>query len=331
MSPGLFLSRLFAAAGISFLMASAFPAFAGDEVYPNHVVKVIVPYPAGGIVDISARIVAESLAREWGQSIVIENRPGANGNIGAAAVKKAAADGYTLLVGSTFLTTNSLLDSTAKISAKDFLPIGTLGLPPNLMVVPAAFPAGNLKEFVALAKQKPGQFNAANPGNGSSNHLGTEIFEAVAGIDLTLIGYSGQPPFLPDLLNGRIDFAVASAGLVGAHIRDGKLRPLAVGYDKRLKNYPELPTLEEQGYPDAMVLPWVGFFAPKGTPDSIRKQWAFALKKALRTPEVIRKYEAMEAVNPEFFLDAFASFLEKEDARWRRVTSERHLNRQNAP
>ncbi|MDR1646493.1 MAG: tripartite tricarboxylate transporter substrate binding protein [Zoogloeaceae bacterium] len=296
------------------------------ETYPNRPVKVIVPYPAGGIVDISTRIITEKIAQDWKQSIVVENRPGANGNIGAAAVRSAPADGYTLLVAANFLSTNPLMDGKAKVSASDFTPIATLAMPPNLFVVPAASPARTLKDFVALARLQPGAINAANPGVGSSNHLGTELFEALAGIQFTQIGYKGQPPFIPDLLNGQLDFALASAGLVGAQIRSGKLRPLAVNYTKRLKNYPNVPTIGEHGYPDAVVLPWIGFVAPLGTPHSILEQWVAALKKAFREPDVIQRYENMEAENPGFFLEEFAQFLRAEDVRWRRIIAERHLN-----
>ncbi|MDR3159051.1 MAG: tripartite tricarboxylate transporter substrate binding protein [Zoogloeaceae bacterium] len=295
------------------------------ETYPGRPVKVIVPYPAGGIIDIAARIVTERIAQHWGQAILVENRPGANGNIGATAVKNAAPDGYTLLVGSTFLVTNPLLDDTVKVSSQDFAPIGSLGVPPNLLAVPASLPVRNLAEFVALAKSRPGQLNTANPGVGSSNHLGTEAFMLAANIDLMLVGYKGQPPFIPDLLNGQLDFVFISAGLATSHVRAGKLRPLAVSYDKRLKNYPEIPTVGELGYPEASVLPWTGIFAPAGTPAPLLNRLASELKKALQDPEVIRRYDAMEAVNPGLFLDDFARFLENENTRWRKLIQERHL------
>jgi len=311
---------------LTFALVGFVALHAYAETYPTRPVKIVIPYPAGGIVDISARLVTDRIAKEWGQAIVVENRPGANGNIGAAAVKKAPPDGYTLLVGSTFLTINHLIDQNAKVSAQDFLPIGTLGMPPNLLVVPASSPVKDLKDLIDLAKAKPGQINAANPGVGSSNHLGTEILEATAGIDLTLVGYKAQPPFIPDLLSGQLDFAIASAGLVSAHIRDGKLRPLAASYSQRLKNYPDLPTLAELGYAEATVLPWVGFLAPLGTPQAVLDKWASAIRKALDDPAVIQKYEVMEAVNPDLFLESFGRFLNEEELRWRKVVKERHLS-----
>ncbi|MDR0737257.1 MAG: tripartite tricarboxylate transporter substrate binding protein [Zoogloeaceae bacterium] len=298
---------------------------AAHAEYPERPVKVIVPYPAGGIVDVATRIVTERLARNWGQPVLVENRPGANGNIGAAAVKNAAPDGYTLLVGSTFLVLNPLLDRNSKVSSEDFAPIGTLGIPPNLLAVPAASPARSLRDFIALAKARPGQLNATNPGIGSSNHLGTEVFSSLAGIELTQVNYKGQPPFIPDLLNGQIDFAFISAALAAPHIRSGKLRPLAVSYDKRLKSHPALPTVGELGYPEATVLPWTGFFVPAKTPAPITRRLAAELKKALQDAEVIRRNDALEAVNPDLFLEDFARFLDSETRRWRKVIAERRL------
>ena len=298
---------------------------AARSEYPERPVKVIVPYPAGGIVDVATRIVTERIAQDWGQPIVVENRPGANGNIGAATVKNAAPDGYTLLIGSTFLVTNPLLDRHSRFGHEDFVPIGTVGMPPNLLAVPAVSPAKSLQDFIALAKSRPGELNAPNPGIGSSNHLGTEAFVSLAGIELTQVNYKGQPPFIPDLLNGQIDFTFISAALAAPHIRSGKLRPLAVSYDKRLKSHPDLPTVGELGYPEAAVLPWTGFFAPARTPAPIVHRLAAELKKALQDAEVIRRNDALEAVNPELFLEDFARFLKNESRRWRKVIDERHL------
>ncbi|MDR2364400.1 MAG: tripartite tricarboxylate transporter substrate binding protein [Zoogloeaceae bacterium] len=293
--------------------------------YPERPVKIIIPYPAGGIVDVATRIVTDRIAQNWGQPVLVENRPGANGNIGAATVKNAAPDGYTLLIGSTFLVLNPLLDRNSKVGSEDFVPIGTLGIPPNLLAVPAASPTKSLADFIVVAKAKPGQLNAANPGIGSSNHLGTEVFLSLAGIDLTQVNYKGQPPFIPDLLNGQLDFAFISAALAAPHIQSGKLRPLAVSYDKRLKSHPDLPTVGELGYPEAAVLPWTGFFAPTKTPPPIVRRLAAELKKALQDAEVMRRNDALEAVNPDLFLEDFAHFLDDETRRWRKVIAERHL------
>ncbi|RIX49836.1 MAG: tripartite tricarboxylate transporter substrate binding protein [Rhodocyclales bacterium GT-UBC] len=302
------------------LLAAPTPA-----AFPGRTVKVIVPYPAGGVVDVVTRIVTEHLSSLWGQPVIVESRPGANGNIGADAVRTAPPDGHTLLVGSLFLAVNPLLDKNAKVSPRDFAAIGSLGMPPNLLVVPAASPVRTLKEFVALAKRRPGELNAANPGVGSSNHLGTEIFQAEAGIDLNLVGYKGQPPFIPDLFNGQLDFAFVTVALAATHIRSGKLRPLAVSYSERLKSFPEIPTVAEAGYPQSAVLPWNGLFAPAGTPAPVLARIAGDLERVLKLPDVQQRYDGLDAVNPGLQQAAFERFVSSEESRWRRVITERKI------
>lgn len=181
--------QILAAAAAAATGAMTRPAAAAT--YPDRAVKVIVPYPAGGVVDVAARIVTEGLSAAWSQPVVVENRADANGNIGAQAVKAAPSDGHTLLVGSMFLVVNPLIDRNARFVPDDFVPIASIGAAPNLLVVPANSPAANLGEFVALAKRKPGSFNTPNPGTGSSNHLGLELLQQEAGIELTQINYKG--------------------------------------------------------------------------------------------------------------------------------------------
>lgn len=298
---------------------------AAPAAFPTRTVKVVVPYPAGGVVDVVTRVLTERLAPLWGQAVVVENRPGANGNLGAEAVRSATADGHTLLVGSLFLAVNPLLDRHSRVSPRDFAAIASLGMPPNLLVVPASSPVRTLKEFVALARRRPGQLNAANPGIGSSNHLGTEIFQAVAGISLNLIGYKGQPPFIPDLINGQLDFAFVTAALAAAHIRSGKLRPLAVSHSERLHSFPDIPTLAEAGYGEAAVLPWNGLFAPAGVPAATLARIADDVGKVLRLPEVQQRYDALDAVNPGLQLAAFDRFVAGEEKRWQQVISSRNI------
>lgn len=313
---------------VLFLAFVAFSALAQAQSYPSKPVKLIIPYPAGGVVDVVARIATERIAASWGQPIVVENKPGANGNIGAEQVKNAPADGYTLLLGSTFLTVNPLLDKHSKVGHKDFSAIGTVAMPPNLLVVPANSSAKNLKELVTLARSQPGLLNAPNPGIGSSNHLGTEVLQALAGIDLNLVGYKGQPPFIPDLINGQLHFSFISAGLAISHIKDGKLRPLAVSSNERLKSLPEVPTVIEAGYKDAVVLPWAGLFAPAGTPAAVLDKVAAELKKALQDPEAQKRYDGLNASNPALYREAFDRFVGEEAVRWTRVVAERKIKQE---
>jgi tripartite-type tricarboxylate transporter receptor subunit TctC len=298
------------------------PAFAAT--YPDKPVKWIVPYPVGGVVDIAARIVADAVGASWGQPIVVENRAGANGNIGAEAVKLARADGYTLLIGSLAVVINPLIDKAARFTSRDFEPIVSIGAPPNLLVVPATSPARTLQEFVALARENKGKFNTPNPGSGSSNHLGLELFLQASGIDLVQVNYKGQPPFIVDLINGQLHFAFITTALALPHVTSGKLRVLAVGSNQRLKALPDVPTLTEAGYSDAVVLPWNGLFAPVGTPRAVTDLIAAEVDKALRSPDAVRRNDAISAevsASPK----EFARFVEAEAPRWKRVVAERKI------
>lgn len=299
-------------------------AQAARSGFPSQTVKVVVPYPAGGVVDVAARVATDGLAALWQQSVVVENRPGANGNLGAQAVKAAAADGHTLLVGSMFLALNPLLDRNARFTLDDFKPVGALASAPNLLVVPASSPSTTLQELVTQARRQPGRLNTPNPGNGSSNHLGLELLQQAAGIELTTIPYKGQPPFMVDLISGQLQFAYVTAALALPQIAAGKLRPLAVAAPTRLKTLPQVPTLVEAGYPGIEVLPWSGVFAPAATPAAVVEQITSDLEKVLATSDAQRRHEALHAEVPAG-QGNFARFVRVEQQRWQRVVAERRI------
>jgi tripartite-type tricarboxylate transporter receptor subunit TctC len=263
-------------------------ASAGAQTYPAKPVHVIVPYPAGGIVDIVVRSITEKIAADpgWKQPIVIEPKPGAQSNIGTEQVAKAEADGYTWLATGPAILSNPAIFPNLRWGVDDFQAVGIAVWNQNVAVVPASSPAKTLKEFVATAKEKPGQLNFGNPGTGSSNHLQTELFMQVAGIRLTGIGYKGQPPAIPDLLQGLLQFKVVAVGLAMPHIKSGKLRPLAVLTQERLKELPEVPTIAEAGYPAAGLNTWYGIYVPAKTPKPIVARINAEINKALGTPEV---------------------------------------------
>lgn len=309
-----------AIAGIAAL-AGHTAAWAQDTAaYPQRSVKLVVPYPAGGVVDVTARAVTEALASKWGQPIIVENKPGANGNLGADAVRQAKPDGYTLLVGSMFTVINPLTDSSTRFKTSDFQPIAAIGSTPNLWVVPANSKFNTLPEFIAQAKQQPGVFNVANPGHGSSNHLGIERFTADAGIELTHINYQGQPPFIADLINGRLDIAPVTAALALPHVQSGKLKVLAVIGDARLDALPNVPTLGEVGFPNAVVVPWNGIMAPAGTPQAIVNDIAQAVAQVQKSPQVLARYGVLQAQAPAQ-ATAFGDLVAKESVRWARIFS----------
>jgi tripartite-type tricarboxylate transporter receptor subunit TctC len=304
---------------------AAFPSGPGAAAtYPDRPVRVIVPYPGGGVVDIAARIVSDQLSGAFGQPFVIENRAGANGNIGAELAKTAKDDGYTLLVGSMFLVVNPLIDKTAHYSIHDFAPIASIGAPPNILLVPASSPIRSLGDLIKLAHAHPGKLSTPNPGTGSSNHLGLELFARAAGIDVLQIGYKGQPPFMADLINGELDFAFLTAALAVPYLENGKLRALAISSTQRLKALPEVPTFVEAGFPEAVVVPWNAFLAPAGVHPGIVATLGRAIEKALSDPAVVQRFETIHAEVPPSPL-AFSHFVVQEEGRWKRVIAERNI------
>jgi tripartite-type tricarboxylate transporter receptor subunit TctC len=258
-----------------------------ESPYPNRPIHIVVPYPAGGIVDIVARAVTEQVGRDWKTSIVADSRPGANSNIGTASVARSDPDGYTWLVtGPAVLVNPTLYKDAGWDPLKNFKCVGLAVWNQSAALVNPSMPVKTLAEFVEYARSKPGQLNFGNAGTGASTDLTAQKLFRVANIQLANIGYKGQPPALVDLMTNRMNFEVVSLALALPHIKDGTVKPLAVFTEKRVADLPDVPTIAEAGYPEAAYVPWYGIYVPAATPDDIVEKINAGISKALSNPEV---------------------------------------------
>lgn len=284
--------------------------------YPDRPIRIVVPYPAGGVVDVVLRAVCDPLSNALPQRIVIENRPGADGRIGLDAVARAPADGYTLLGVAPILAVGEHLMPEMKARSRDFVGVCGLAAPPTVFVVHDTVPARTLKEFVALAAARPGEFNAANPGTGSSIHLAQELFFERTGIRLTNVSYKGQPPALLDLGSGLLQFALISQSLVLPLIQSGKVRALAVNAAARTRSLPEVPTIAQAGYPDILVQSWYGIAAAAKTPTPVVEWLSQQFQRALAMPEVRARLTATDAEILALDAARFTELIAVENRRW---------------
>ena len=286
-------------AGIA--LAAAFGAsFAAQaQNYPAKVVRVVIPWPAGGSNDVVGRVVMQKVSDALGQQFVIDNRGGASGSIGADLVAKAAPDGYTIMVHSTTHVGNAHLygKKLTYDTMKDFTGVGMLSAQPGVLTAHPSLPVKNVKEFIALAKSRPGQINYSSSGNGSAPHLQMALLISMTGINITHVPYKGGAPQVTALMAGETQASFATVGTVINHIRSGKLRPLGLGSTKPSKALPNVPTLAESGVPGYDMSPWIGVFAPAGTPKPIIDRLNAEMNKALALPEVIKILEN-QALDP---------------------------------
>src|SRR5437867_6128134 len=266
------------------------------QSYPNKPVHVVVPFTAGSATDILARTFGQKLSEMWGQSVIVENRPGAGGTIGAAVVAKSPPDGYTLLVNSAAQAYNaSIYPALPYDTSKDFVEIAPLAGQPNVLIVAPATGIKSVAELIALAKQKPGQLNVGSAGTGSGTHINAEKFRLAAGIDVVHIPYKGTPEALTDTMAGRVSYFFSPISAALPNIREGKLIALGVSTAKRSSALPNVPTLAESGLPGFDYNLWVGLFAPAGTPAELVDKVARDVSRALATPEVKERLTALGA------------------------------------
>jgi len=306
----------------------ATPMAHAQEPWPARPIRVVVPFPAGGQLDVVVRLVADKVSAALGQPLVIENKLGADGNIGAELVARSAPDGYTWLATTVPFATQVTLHpkSLRYHPVRDFQPIASLGTSSFVFVVPADIPVRTVAEFVAYAKARPGKLSYGGTSVGSVTHLSTEMFLRAAGLSMEMIPYAGIPPALTDLVSGRTQFM--SLGLIAAQpqIKAGKLRPLAVLDRERNKLLPDTPSIVEAGYPELVVHTWFGLFVPAQTPPAVVKRIHEEVAKALASPEVLAKYESIgvDPVRPQS-TDAFGAALASEIAKWGKVVTDAKL------
>jgi len=283
--------------------AFALPAIAQD--YPVKPIRMLVPFTPGGGTDILAHIVAGKMSESMGQQVIVENKPGANTLVASEVVAKAAPDGYTLLMQTNNLASNPTLYQGKMTfdTLKDLVPVALVAGNPHVLVVHPSVPAKNLKEFIALAKAKPKTITFASAGSGTVNHLSGELLSMLSGIEMVHVPYKGSGSVMPDLLGGHVNALFAAMPTVTQHIRDGKLRAIAVTTPRRFRGLPDVPTIVELGYPGYDFSSWFGVLAPGGTPQPIIAKLNAEIVKALKDPAVQQKldnYEIFGSTPEEF-------------------------------
>ena len=298
------------------------PMFAAAQPYPNRPIHLVVGFPPGGINDIVARIVGQKMSESLGQPVIVENRGGAGGTIGADWVSKATSDGYTLLLGSVsnLAMAPSLYASLPYDPTKDFTPVGLVAAAPNIMVVHPDFPVHSVKDLIALAKEKPGTINYASAGIGTSNHLTVELLKVMADIDIVHVPYRGDGPAIAAVLAGQVPMQFPTLPVALPYIKSGKLRAVAVSSSTRSPLLPEVPTVAESGgLPEFAVSIWVGIVAPPGTPKEIVDKLNAEIRKAVALPDIREHLEALGADPASDTPEQFSAYIAAETAQWLKV------------
>jgi tripartite-type tricarboxylate transporter receptor subunit TctC len=315
----------------AFALALALPtAGHAQETYPSKPVRIIVPYAAGGVADLLPRTVGQKLSEKWGQPVIVENRPGASGNIGMAEGARAPADGYTLVLAPTGnLTVNQYLFKNLPFdAARDFAPITVLAASPNVLAVHPSVPAKNFAELIAYAKANPGKLNFASPGEGSGAHLAGELLNIEAGIKTTHIPYKGIAPAVTDLVGGNVQMMFAGISTVLPHIKAGKLVPIAIASPLRNPQLPDVPTVAESGLPGFDVTSWYGLIVRSGTPPQIVQKLYRDIAEALRQDDVRTRLAALGLEPLGNTPEAFDRMIAAESRKWSDIVRKANIQPQ---
>ena len=313
--------RTLIAASLSALALSAIvlPAQAEDK-WPSKPITYVVPFPAGGTTDILARLIGQKLGPALGTTVIIDNRPGAGGNIGSELVSRAAPDGYTIMGGT--ISSHSINASLYKLSydpLKSFAPITLIGTNANVLVVNPSSPFKSVKELVAAARAKPGSLSFASAGNGTSQHLSAELFKTMTGIGMVHIPYKGSAPAIQDVIGGQVPLMFDTTVVAGPFIQSGKVRPLAVTSAKRVASLPDVPTMAEAGVPGYEVVSWQAMFAPAGTPSAIVQRLQTEVAAILKQPDVQERFAKLGVDPSGMAPQQLAEFQAAEIAKWAKV------------
>jgi len=300
------------------------PAAASAQAYPSKPIKLVVPFPPGGPLDLAGRAIADHLAKAWGQPVVVDNKPGAGGNIGADLVAKSAPDGYTIVMGalSTHAVNPHLFAKMPYDALKDFAPVTLVATTPNVLVLNPAVKANDVKELIALAKASPGKLSFASGSNGSAGHLSGELFKTLAGIDIVHVPYKGGAPAMQDLLGGQVQFMFDNLANSTAQLKAGKLKALAVTTAKRSSLAPELPTMAEAGVPGFDISTWYGIMAPAGTPPDVVRKLNGEIVKFLGSDEAKEKLKAQGAEPAPMTPEQFDAFIRAEWTKYAKIVKD---------
>ncbi|WP_011299789.1 Bug family tripartite tricarboxylate transporter substrate binding protein [Cupriavidus necator] len=317
--------RVSSVAAVALVAAAVFSAPAVQaQAYPNKPIRMVVGFPSGGAPDTLARIVSEKISPSWGQPVVVDNKPGAGGNIGAEAVAHAPADGYTLAMGTvgTHSINGALYSKMPYDMVKDFTPVILVATTPNVLVVHPGVPAKNVSELIALAKARPGGLTFGTPGVGTSLHVAGELFNSMAGVKITHVPYKGRAMAIPDLLGGHITMMFDNLPSALPVVKEGKLRALGVTSAKRSPSAPDIPTLAEQGLPGFEADSWFAIFAPANTPKDVVAKLNAEFNRIYSLPDVQAKLKTL-GLDPVLGTpEKLAAYQRSEIAKWAKVVKE---------
>ena len=297
------------------------------QPYPNKPIRMIVGFPPGGGTDVVARVIGQKLSEWYGQTVVVENRAGATGTIGADVLAKSPPDGYSLMMGhaNSHAIAPNLMSKLPYDPIKDFAPVSYVGYVPNVLSLHPSVPAKNMKELVALLKAHPGKYTYASSGNGSSQHLSGEMFKLLTGTNALHVPYKGSGDAIKDLLAGTVSFNFDTMPPVLEHIKAGKLRGLGISTPKRLAQLPDVPTFAEEGLIGFEILTWYGVMAPAATPKDIVNKLAADINKAMREPEVKARLEQVGTQLRELSPDEFGAFMRAELAKYTKLVKDANI------